>query len=243
MTAMNSEIKKYADSGDLRSLKYVFVDALDVDPTFARYEEEYNYCKSIPGLLESHIELTPFHADPAAWTEDYWVELKMDLLKNFSDQRMTHMREVAKGLLEDKVRRILEERAAAQKQAAPPTQVPEGAFAAPAAEAQEAPQAEKTPGPKSAEHAADQAPSQGSMAAEQERQLEQARKELEVHNRAVEVEQQRREAERRKEHEAGPYVRDEAHGEGSGEFSKKAVGIAVAAAAVAAVVVLILVLK
>ena len=140
MTAMNSEIKKYADSGDLRSLKYVFVDALDVDPTFARYEEEYNYCKSIPGLLESHIELTPFHADPAAWTEDYWVELKMDLLKNFSDQRMTHMREVAKGLLEDKVRRILEERAAAQKQAAPPTQVPEGAFAAPAAEAQEAPQ-------------------------------------------------------------------------------------------------------
>lgn len=54
------EIKKYADSGDIKSLKYIFVDSLDVDPTFARYEEEYNYCKSIPGLLEPHIELTPF---------------------------------------------------------------------------------------------------------------------------------------------------------------------------------------
>lgn len=53
---MNTEIKNYADSGDIKSLKYIFVDALDVDPTFVRYEEEYNYCKSVPGLLESHIE-------------------------------------------------------------------------------------------------------------------------------------------------------------------------------------------
>ena len=45
---MNTEIKKYADSGDIKSLKYIFVDSLDVDPTFVRYEEEYNYCKSIP---------------------------------------------------------------------------------------------------------------------------------------------------------------------------------------------------
>ncbi len=39
---MNTEIKKYADSGDIKSLKYIFVRLfLDVDPTFARYEEEY----------------------------------------------------------------------------------------------------------------------------------------------------------------------------------------------------------
>lgn len=56
---MDAEIKKFADSKDLKSLKYIFVDSLDVDPTFVRYEEEYNYCKSIPGLLESHIGLTP----------------------------------------------------------------------------------------------------------------------------------------------------------------------------------------
>ena len=108
---MNSEIKKYADSGDIKSLKYIFVDSLDVDPTFVRYEEEYNYCKSIPGLLESHIELTPFRTDKADWNEDYWTSLKMDLVKNFSDRRMSHMREVAKVFLADKVQRILAERA------------------------------------------------------------------------------------------------------------------------------------
>ena len=110
---MNAEIKQYADSGDIKSLKYIFVDSLDVDPTFVRYEEEYNYCKSIPGLLEDHVELTPFKASEADWDEEYWTSLKMDLVKNFSDRRMSHMREVAKVLLAEKVQRILTERAAA----------------------------------------------------------------------------------------------------------------------------------
>ena len=109
---MNMEIKKYADSGDIKSLKYIFVDSLDVDPTFARYEEEYNYCKSIPGLLEPHIELTPFSVNKADWNEEYWTRLKMDLVKNFSDRRMSHMRDVAQVFLADKIKRILAERAA-----------------------------------------------------------------------------------------------------------------------------------
>lgn len=109
---MNREIKKFADSGDIKSLKYIFVDSLDVDPTFVRYEEEYNYCKSIPGLLEPHIELTPFRENKADWNEEYWTSLKMDLIKNFSDKRMTHMRDVARIFLADKVQRILAERAA-----------------------------------------------------------------------------------------------------------------------------------
>ena len=112
---MNTEIKKFADSGDIKSLKYIFVDSLDVYPTFVRYEEEYNYCKSIPGLLEPHIELTPFREDKADWDEEYWTSLKMDLIKNFSDKRMTHMRDVAQVFLADKVERILAERATGNK--------------------------------------------------------------------------------------------------------------------------------
>jgi len=107
---MDAEIKKFADNRDLKSLKYIFVDSLDVDPTFVRYEEEYNYCKSIPGLLESHHELTPFTESKNAWNEAYWTNLKMDLIKNFSDRRMTHMREVAKVFLAEKIQRIIVER-------------------------------------------------------------------------------------------------------------------------------------
>lgn len=110
---MDAEIKKLADSRDLKSLKYIFVDSLDVDPTFVRYEEEYNYCKSIPGLLETHQELTPFVENKSLWNEAYWTNLKMDLVKNFSDKRMTHMREVAKIFLAEKIQRILAERSTA----------------------------------------------------------------------------------------------------------------------------------
>ena len=108
---MNEQIKKYADSGDVKSLKYIFVDALDVDPTFVGFEEEYNYCKSVPGLLEPYVELTPFKVNQDDWDEDYWTSLKIDLVKNFSDRRMSHMREVAKVFLADKVQQILAERA------------------------------------------------------------------------------------------------------------------------------------
>ncbi|MEG1618174.1 MAG: hypothetical protein RR310_05215 [Eubacterium sp.] len=107
---MDAEIKKIADSRDLKSLKYIFVDSLDVDPTFMCYEEEYNYCKSIPGLLETYQELTPFTENKTSWNEAYWTNLKMDLIKNFSDKRMTHMREVAKVFLAEKIQRILTER-------------------------------------------------------------------------------------------------------------------------------------
>lgn len=106
---MNSEVKRYADSHDLKSLKYIFVDSLDVDPTFTGYEEEYNYCRSC-GVLESHIELTPFVYQKSRWNLDYWATLKKDLLKNFSEKRMLHMREVAKTIFAEKIDRINEER-------------------------------------------------------------------------------------------------------------------------------------
>lgn len=107
-------IKGHADRGDREALKYVFVDALDVDPTFARYEDGYNYCKSIPGLLENHIELTPFIYDSTQWNEVYWTRLRRDLEKNFSDRRMSHMKDVAQVFLAEKIHRIQAERAVTQ---------------------------------------------------------------------------------------------------------------------------------
>lgn len=110
---MEKTIEQYAEERDLKSLKNIFVDSLDIDPTFEMFEKDYSYCKSIPGLLEQHRELTPFETDSAHWTEEYWTKLKVDLKKNFSDQRMTHMRKVAKVFLAEKVKRLQAERQAA----------------------------------------------------------------------------------------------------------------------------------
>lgn len=221
---MNAEIKQYADSGDIKSLKYIFVDSLDVDPTFVRYEEEYNYCKSIPGLLEDHIELTPFKASKADWNEEYWTSLKMDLLKNFSDRRMSHMREVAKVFLAEKVQRILAERAATNAVQDKPFTKEETATAPAHEEA------------KVVSQATEPVRQTTSMAEEQARQLEEEKRKLEAENRAQEVLRERaareraarREQQRREEEQAG------------GGLPKKAIGIAVAAVTVAVVLFLLL---
>lgn len=110
---MDIETKKLVDKGDFRTLKYLFVDALDVDPTFAQFEDDYRYCRQyVPQLWDSYQELTPLRSDPKEWDEEYWVRLKVDLAKNFADKRLSHMREVAKVVLAEKVRRIQAERAA-----------------------------------------------------------------------------------------------------------------------------------
>lgn len=221
---MNTEIKKFADSGDIKSLKYIFVDSLDVDPTFVRYEEEYNYCKSIPGLLEPHVELTPFSENKANWTEEYWTSLKMDLIKNFSDKRMSHMRDVAQVFLADKVQRILAERAANNtiQQSVAPKAEP----------VQTEKVANSTPKP-------DVTPKEPSIskAELQARQLEEERRKLEAENKAH---QEREARERTARMEQQRRMQAQTQSQTGDGFSKKAIGIAVAAVTVAVILILLL---
>jgi hypothetical protein len=221
---MNTEIKKFADSGDIKSLKYIFVDSLDVDPTFVRYEEEYNYCKSIPGLLEPHVELTPFSENKANWTEEYWTSLKMDLIKNFSDKRMSHMRDVAQVFLADKVQRILAERAA--------NNTIQQSIAPKAEPVQTEKVANITPKP-------DVTPKEPSIskAELQARQLEEERRKLEAENKAHQEREARERAARMEQQRRMQTQPQSQTGDG---FSKKAIGIAVAAVTVAVVLILLL---
>lgn len=215
---MDIQIKKYADARDLKSLKYIFVDALDVDPTFVRYEEEYSYCKAIPGLLEPHMELTPFVQDKTRWDESYWTSLKTDLVKNFSDRRMMHMKEVAQVFLAEKIQRILAERNA--------TVVTPVTVATPIRE--DKPEVVITPITKTP----------GISRSEQEkRDLDEAKRKLEEKNRRTEAERQ---AKARQLEQQRKLHQEQAQSVPTGGSSKKAIGIAVAALAVAAVVLILL---
>lgn len=222
---MDKKIKQYADDGDLTSLKYIFVDSLDVDPTFAQYEDAYNYCKAIPGLLEQHIELTPFINDASQWTETYWAKLKMDLKKNFSDQRMSHMRKVARAFLADKAQRILKERQASLV----------STTTAPIQSAPHTSTRPASPTPK----VQSTVPSE----AEQEKALQAERQRIEAENRRIAAEQEakKRAAAARAaalEKENQRFERQQRTE--SGAFPKKAVGIAIAVVAVVLVVVFLL---
>lgn len=113
---MHNNVKLAVDNDDTLSLKYIFCDCLDGDPTFEKYQEDYDYCVRNNALFEAHKELNPMvtnHVD-----EEYWVQLKNDFMENPSKERLAHMREVAKILYKDRIARIQAERDAAERAAA-----------------------------------------------------------------------------------------------------------------------------
>lgn len=114
---MHSDVKKYADSREIKRLKYIFLDSLDVDPTFKEYEEDYEYASKVPGLIEPYEELTPLIDNQSQWNENYWITIKRDLLKNFSIKRFEHMKKVARVIYADKLERIEKEREAREREA------------------------------------------------------------------------------------------------------------------------------
>lgn len=101
---MHNEVKERVENKDIRGLQYVFVNCLDVDPTFEKYKEDYAYCcKNAPEMFEAHEDRTPLTNNQGSWNDDYWNKLKMDLLKNFSKKRFEHMRKVAQVVYAEKI--------------------------------------------------------------------------------------------------------------------------------------------
>ena len=57
---MIASVKKCIDNGDIIGLRYIFLDSLDIDPTFEKYKDDYHFCEKLAGMFEPYIELTPF---------------------------------------------------------------------------------------------------------------------------------------------------------------------------------------
>ena len=102
--------EEYVDAGNKDAVAYVFVDALDVDPTFYKYRNSFKYAKE-HGMFEPNKDLTPFYYDKEKWKdESYWVNLKRDFVENPSVERFNFIRKVVKVYLADKISKIQKER-------------------------------------------------------------------------------------------------------------------------------------
>lgn len=108
---MIKELNRYIENNDMIGLRYIFLDCLDVDPTFEKYKEGYDRVKTIEGFFEDYVEIHPLIEDQEKWNEDYWIQLKNDLRENFSEKRFMHMRKVAKVYFSDKISKLERQRA------------------------------------------------------------------------------------------------------------------------------------
>lgn len=222
---MLAEVKKCVERQDIKGLRYIFVDCLDVDPTFEKYEADYKYCESIPGMFDRHIELTGFISDKRRWTKEYWGQLKTDLMKNFSKERFGHMVDVAKVVYADKIDRLLNERNSTR-------QHEDKASRHPARQAS----VSDVPNPE------DGAPKRISQRRLQEEKIEKEKRELEAHNQKVEKERTAQEENNRAEPErsvADRHMKTTGKNDKNGVYgSKKFMGIVLAAIIVAVVLII-----
>lgn len=187
---MHEDVKKAVQTGDVKRLKYIFVDSLDVDPTFENYKEDFDYC-SQNNIFENHEVLTKLQKEPSNWTFDYWKSLKKDLTKNFSKKRLLHMTEVAKVIYKDKVERLKKERNQYNNPQIEEKPVKEEVKFKPSNE-------------KSTQNI--NSPSINSIQEQERQRLEEARKKIEEENRAIE----RKMAEQRAKTEAMRRASEEA---------------------------------
>ncbi len=137
---MLDAVKKYVAEKNIEDLKYIFVDALDLDPEFREYREDFEYVKKF-NMFEKHIDLTALRTNPAEWDGMYWIRLKKDLQKNFSCRRMEHMIDVAKVIFADE---IAKERAARGESTVTPA-MPSNAAATPSPASKSAEQPPENP--------------------------------------------------------------------------------------------------
>lgn len=222
---MLAEVKKCAESKDIKGLHYIFVDCLDVDPTFEKYEADYEYCKGIDGFLEPHKEITPFLGSEG-WNKQYWEQLKMDLMKNFSEKRFSYMRMVAKSIYSDKIVRLNEERNRERKKMQTKIQnIPE-----------EHDKVQKKTIVNS---------SSVSKSEEQDRMLAEKTRELELQNQQDEKKREKERRDRSKaarQADATRQAEDAKRYQQSVESSKKVLGVAIGIVAIIVVIVLLKVL-
>lgn len=219
---MLAEVKKCVDNLDIKGIRYIFVDCLDVDPTFEKYKADYEFCKRIEGVLEPYTELTPMIQDEAYWNKQYWEQLKIDLMKNFSSKRFEHMVKVAKVVYVDKISRLLKERQNEQSSIILPQEIPPAAIKSEKLDS-------KVPS---------KAPSKSEI---QKKQLEERRRKIELENQKIEVEQRKQkekiEAAKREEEEERRR-KAEKHGRSKKDnTSKKWMGIALVVVVVVILVI------
>lgn len=249
---MIAGVKKCIDAGDIKGLRYIFLDSLDVDPTFEKYKDDYAVCKKIDGMFEPYIELTALSTIRSEWNMDYWVKLKYDQKQNFSEKRFEHMIEVAKYVNAEKVERLLVERAAKQskieeqiEQVIPrepaqqaKTQQPQPIKIQPTQSIQSMQQANQS---KPTASGVNHNTNNGENISDSDKiRINEGKRDIDVHNQRVE--QERLENERKRAERAKEIERQNALVESQNQ-PKKATGIVAVAVVILLIVVVVLLLK
>ena len=82
---------------NLTRVRYMMKDSLLIDPSFREFDEMDRAAAGMGDLYVPH-DGTAFRTDQTTWDEDYMNGLLVDMIDNFSKERIAHVKTVVRAL-------------------------------------------------------------------------------------------------------------------------------------------------
>lgn len=84
-------------SGNVRRVRIMMKDSLLVDLAFHEFDEMVKATESMPNLYDTHDNRV-FETNESAWNDDYMNKLMVQIVGNFSKERIEHLKAVVRKL-------------------------------------------------------------------------------------------------------------------------------------------------
>lgn len=95
--ALTNAFNEAVYSGAIRRVRIMMKDSLLVDPSLAQFEEMNKVASGMQGLYEEH-DGRNFNLDKSTWDVDYINKMMIQVVSNFSHERVDHLKEVVRYL-------------------------------------------------------------------------------------------------------------------------------------------------
>ena len=95
--AVTNAFHEAVSAGNLRRVRIMMKDSLLLDSTFRTFKEMEAAAKSLPGLYEPH-DGREFKLDKSEWNDDYMNDMQVQVISNFSHERVQHLQDVVRYL-------------------------------------------------------------------------------------------------------------------------------------------------
>lgn len=91
--AITDSFRKAVTGGDVKDIRIMMKDSLLIDPSFIEFQEMSHLAQNVVGLYDKH-DGRQLSNDRTDWNDDYMALLSVQLVDNFSRERIEHLKKV-----------------------------------------------------------------------------------------------------------------------------------------------------
>lgn len=103
---ISEKFKQDIDKRDLLSVRITIKDTIKSDPTFKQFDKLCDYTKKQGVNIYQEYDRNEFEKDISKWNNDYLDRQCVELVRNFSKERIEHLREVCQVVYKERIEKL-----------------------------------------------------------------------------------------------------------------------------------------